>query len=197
MCLKRLGFLQIPVAQGVAGPPGPAGSNGANGANGANGTNGTNGTTRLFEVLTNQASLTVGSSVNLASYSLPANQLVNDGDSVVIDAWYTQNVSTTFANAPLRRILFGGVSCTILGGLDLFSLNTGSYYTKVEVIKTSATTAKARVLAVITPTDAPAIYEVNLTGLNFTVSNNIQYQIFQSNAAAVTLNSLTIDKIAS
>ena len=208
MCFKPLGCLSIPLAQGIAGPqgdqgdPGGQGDPGAPGAPGAPGDpgpTGANGTTRLYELLTTQTTASLSPLQALASYSAPANTLVNNGDALLINAWMVQSAAVVFPNLPIRRITFAGTSLTIAGGLEplIISANTAQYVLTVELIKVTNTTALARVRA-DSNLSSPAIqYSVSLSGLDFTISNQILLSITQFVASGTELRSFTVDKISS
>jgi hypothetical protein len=180
-------------ANGYVSPAGPIGQTGLSGSNGVN------GLARLYRLLTTQTSATTFSWQALASYTVPADTLVNDGDSLVIEAWMVQSGSISLGE-PSRRITFAGQSATIFGGIQepkilLQSSNTALL--RIEIIKTSANTATSRVI-VDTNITLPSIkYTVALTGLNFTVSNPLVLSVFQVVASGTELRSLTVDKIAS
>lgn len=174
----------------------PAGLRGIQGPAGANGTA---GTARLYKLLTTQTSATVFSDATLASYLMPADTLVNDGDSIVIEAWMVQSGSIDNGQ-PSRKITFAGQSATIFGGIQeprIALQSSNSALLRVEIIKTSVNTATSRVIVDTNITLPSVKYSVALTGLNFTISNAINLSVFQIVASGTQLRSLTIDKIAS
>jgi len=178
----------------------PSGEKGEQGGAGAAGAN---GTTRLYELLNTVTSGTTGSFQAFAAYTVPANTFVNNGDSIVVNARTTQTASVTFPSFPSRRLRFASNSCTATGGVEPFMLvpNSGTQYnTQVEIIKTGAATALCRVSADITYASGAVqslVYQVDLSGLDFTVSNALQFDIYQYTASGSELNSFTVDKIAS
>jgi hypothetical protein len=178
---------------GYISPAGPIGATGTSGGNGVN------GTARLYEVLTTQTSATTFANATLASYSIPANTLVNDGDSLVIEAWMVQSGSITFGQ-PSRRITIAGQSATIFGGIQeprIVLQSTNSALLRIEIIKTSVNTATSRVIVDQDITLPSIKYTVALTALDFTVSNPLVLSVFQVVASGTELRSLTVDKIAS
>jgi len=176
---------------GLIGPQGTAGSNGVN------------GTARLYELLTTQTGNLVSFWQTLALYTIPANTFVNDGDSLIIEAWVVQSGSINFGR-PSRRITINGVSITgqvipLVGTIEptIALQSPNSVLTKIEIIKQSASTAIARVMYDIdisTPTNKK---DVLLTGLTFTNTNLIDFSVFQVVPSSVELRSFTIDKISS
>jgi hypothetical protein len=74
------------------------------------------------------------------------------------------------------------------------------YNTRVEIIKTGATTARCNVVSdydlVTTNINLQYLtYQLNITGLDFTISNTISADIFQAAASQVRSKTFTIDKI--
>jgi hypothetical protein len=166
---------------------------------GPSGSNGVNGLARLYRLLTTQTTATTFSWQALGSYTVPANTLVNDGDSLVIEAWMVQSGSISLGE-PSRRITFAGQSATIFGGIQEPKINlvsTNSALLRIEIIKTSVNTATSRII-VDTNISLPSVkYTVALTALDFTVSNPLVLSVFQVVASGTELRSLTVDKIAS
>jgi hypothetical protein len=180
-------------ANGYVSPAGPIGQTGLPGSNGVN------GLARLYRLLTTQTSATTFSWQALASYTVPANTLVNDGDSLVIEAWMVQSGSIALGE-PSRRITFAGQSATIFGGSQepkIFLQSSNTALLRIEIIKTSVNTATSRII-VDTNISLPSVkYTVALTALDFTVSNPLVLSVFQVVASGTELRSLTVDKIAS
>lgn len=209
-CLTNLGCLQIPTTTisttGQQGPAGPAGATGATGATGAAGANGTDGTTRLYNFVGTNKDATTLSWITLDTFTLPANSLSSDGDSVLIQATHKQTAQGSLLSIPTRRITFNGVSTTIDATLgepvDLKqSVYESRYRTTVEIIRTSATTATCRVLVDYDIDNATGSFsilyrtnQVNLTLLDFTVNNDIDFDVFQYVASQTELRTLTVDK---
>lgn len=205
-CFKNLGCLQIPTSEvsvaGQTGATGATGDTGETGETGAAGANGADGTTRLFELLESTTIGTPGSWQNLITFNLPANTLDAVGDSIMIKATSTQDALPTLFGT-LRRITFDGTSCTIGDGIEPIQLDESnsdlSYRTEVELNYSSATTALCRVFYDISLDGqrVTAFFTKELTGLDFTQSNSILFDVFQTTASEVNLTSLTIDLIKS
>lgn len=189
-----------PTTIGSGGYISPAGLIGPQGTAGGTGVN---GTARLYEVLTTQTSATVFAPATLASYSIPADTLDNDGDSLVIEAWIVQSGSTALGR-PNRRLTINGQSITgqvvpLLGTLEpqIALQSSNAVLTRIEIIKASVSTAIARVLCDVDITTPAIKTSVLLTGLDFTVSIPLVFSVFQIVASGTELRSFTIDKIAS
>lgn len=228
-CLKNLGCLQIPVSTITqAGQAGATNtltigtvSTGAAAASitgtspnqvlnltipqGIQGNPGTSGTTRLYSFVGNDTSLVTSSWDTLETYTLLANALSNNGDSVLIQATSTCTTGSTSPpfSAAQRRITFGGSinSTTIISPLEPFYLDantsvTARYITSVEIIRTSSNTATCRVVLNQSYSSPNLVYETQLTGLNFTINNDIDFDVFQPIASQVALRTLTIDLFA-
>lgn len=205
--LPNLGCLSIPIqyitTTGSVGPQGPAGAAGAAGATGATGATGASGVYRLYANVTETSTATTGGSFQpLDSYTLPANTLVNNKDSLIISVWNRQVNMGSIANPQQRRITFGGVSCTAGSSSEPISLNGGKplYRLIVELIKTSATTATCNVQADYTNSNGTVgnyvdCYQVDLPALNFTTTNVISFAVRQNIANDLLMQSFTIDKI--
>lgn len=205
-CFENLGCLQIPNSvtslAGQTGATGATGAAGAAGATGAAGAAGADGSARLYARTTPSTSITTGSWTTLNTYTLPANTLLNTGDSVVIQATSTQAAAIMGLNIPMRRVTIGGVSCTVSGGFEPFIITQNvsadnRYNTYVEIIKTSDTTATCRNL-VDGNLDIPRSsvkYDVAVTGIDFTSNSVILFQAFQYTGSEVDLKTLTIDLV--
>ena len=190
---------------------------------GLTGATGLNGTTRLYDFVGSSN----GSDIspiwqNLNSYTLPANKLVNNGDSIVISALHLQNkepveinsLGTRTFNPAYRRITFDNVNLTSNNGRELFDLTSSKYAdlsnivsviftylfrTTIELIKTGTDTATCKVLADI------GLIKQNLqtivcsttisSGLDFTANNVIEFDVLQNIADQSVLKVLTIDLI--
>lgn len=209
-CLTNLGCLQIPTSiiseAGQQGPAGAAGATGPAGPAGAAGANGTDGTTRLYNFVGTNKDATTSSWITLDTFTLPANTLSSDGDSILIQATHKQTVQGSLLSIPMRRITFNGVSTTVDGTLgepvDLKqSVYETRYRTNVEIIRTSSTTATCRVVVDYDIDNATGAFsilyrtnQVNLTLLDFTVNNDIDFDVFQYLASQTELRTLTVDK---
>jgi hypothetical protein len=189
--------LNLTIPQGNQGPAGP------------------NGTTRLYHFVGSASGSTLSPSwQNLNSYTLPANTLSNNGDSIVISALHlqTQPPSGTLVRTPaFRRITFDSNNLTFNNSSDLSDLTTSTlidqtgntitylFRTTVELIKTGTGTATCKVLADI------GLNKNNLqtivcsttisSGLDFTTTNVIEFDVLQNIATQSVLNVLTIDLI--
>jgi hypothetical protein len=180
----------VGVVQGNIGNPGP---------------DGVPGLARLYVNTTEQSSAILNTFVPTSyQYIIPANALIDNGDSLVINlrAEKFTNAGDQFTGCQ-RRILFNATSCTIFGFVEVAMYawsETLQYNTRVEIIKTSATTARCLVVSDVdlytnTVQQDKFTYENTLTGLNFTTTNTISAELFQAIAGQVRLNSITIDKI--
>ena len=225
-CLTNLGCLQIPVStinnSGITGAAGTIAvgtvTTGGVGSSvtvtnvgtataavldfsipvGATGETGANGSTRLYYNTTSSTNSTPSSWQTLRTYTLPADTLDTNGDSLVICGYITDSAAPLTAG---RRITFDGNSCTFSGGFEPFSLQPSAsnlYLTKVELIRTSATTATCSCeykMALNTGINN-ATYETNLTGLDFTQNNDIDFDVYQAVGSTIDLRILTIDLLS-
>jgi len=104
---------------------------------------------------------------------------------------------------PQRQLKFGSQSCTGVSSTEPFMSSPASgtqYRTRVEIIKTGVATALCRVdvdLSYSGGANTGYSYQVDLSALDFTIANNLQFNIFQYIASVTELNSFTVDKIAS
>lgn len=168
---------------------------------------GTNGTARLYELLTTQSSATVSTPpaltwAILAGYNIPANTLVNNGDSLLIKAIYGQSNTTPLGalNYPYRRITFQGNTITANGGLEplSFSISTALFRTEIEIIRTSSSDILIRNFHDLDVAQYRFnSYQTTLSGVNFATDNQLFFSVIQTAANTHTLRSLTIDKISS
>lgn len=177
---------------GYISPAGPIGVTGATGINGVN------GTARLYELLTTQTGNLISFWQALALYSVPADTLDNDGDSLLIEARVVRTTPVTDVFNTARRIFFGGQSATINSPFEPFltSQNVLEYVLRVEIIKTSSSTAMSRVTADFNLSNPALSYSVLMSGLDFTVSNQLLLSVFQA-TLGTELRSFTVDKIVS
>ena len=186
---------------GGQGLPGAAGGTGATGGQGPVGPAGPVGVYRLYSDVDEAKTIVIGNYDNLATYALGANELVKDGDSIVVSVWSRQDKLVDQTNPPLRQVTFASQSCTIYGFEPTSTFNGKSLYRLiVEIIKTGATTATCRVQADFSPMNTPLgsqanCYQRNLTGLNFGIVNAIAYNVKQLIANESVMTSITIDKI--
>jgi hypothetical protein len=172
---------------------------------GATGGVGTPGVSRLYSNTSEQFSSLLNQFVQLYQYTIPANTLVDNGDSLVINL---RSTKLTSAGVPftgcLRRIKFNATSCTIFGGFEVAMItadtNGYQYNTRVEIIKIAADEARCLIVSdydlVTTNIGLQYLtYQNTLTGLDFTTINTISADIYQAAFSQVRLRSITIDKI--
>jgi hypothetical protein len=171
---------------------------------GIQGNPGVSGTTRLYSFVGNDTILTTGSFDAVKTYTLPQNTITANGDGILIQATHVQTALVSLLSVPQRRIRFNSISTTLDATdgepFDSFQsiLNT-VYRTTVELIRTGATTATCRVSFDFTISNNSVIQrtrQVNLTGLDFTQDNDIDFDVFQFFASQSALRTLTIDKIS-
>jgi hypothetical protein len=190
--------------KGEKGDPG-IGSIGLQGPPGLQGIQGPSGTTRLFEVLTDQTSATISPDwATLSSYVIPADTLLNNGDSLVITAFYRQTDEIpNILQVPQRRVLLNGNSITNLG-LTSTSVGTNStssfnlFRSELEIIRTSSSTILVR--NVHDGALFPVFYsswQSLRSGINFSATNTLSFDVFQYTPSTFILVNLTIDKISS
>jgi hypothetical protein len=180
----------VGVVQGNVGSPGP---------------DGVPGLARLYVNTTAQSSAILNTFVPTSyQYIIAANTLIDNGDSLVINLRSSKltNDGAVFDGCQ-RRILFNAASCTTIGFVEVGMIASSGilqYNTRVEIIKTSANTARCLVISDVdlytnTLQQDRYTYENTLTGLNFTTTNTISAELYQAAASQVILNSITIDKI--
>lgn len=170
------------------------------GPQGTPGSNGVNGTARLYKLLTTEVASIINTWQALALYSVPADTLFNDGDSLVIEARVVRTTPVTDAFSTARRIFFGGQSATVGSPLPfepyLTSQNLLEYLLRVEIIKTSSNTAMSRVTGDFNLDNPSVSYSVSMSGLNFTAPNQLILSVYQPDLGT-ELRSFTVDKIVS
>jgi len=203
-CLTNLGCLQIPTSViSTAGQQGPAGAAGTNGTNGATGAQGDPGFVRVASSLA-PVNSGAGASKTFITQAIGSTYMPTlTGSSLLL----TFNVKTNTyppirdgLNSRLIGIRFGGQEC-ILGDGNVMPISAGLVETqiKVEVIRSSATEAYARVSFYgieLMENSAFCYNESNLlTGLNFTIANNFVIYGFQNATDTFTFSTLTVDKI--
>jgi len=187
------------------------------GAAGTPGGNGVDGVSRLYSMPIDFFSSTIINNwVQQHDVAIPANTLLGDGDALVVNLvsmYLIQNTIPANLFKAQRRIRWGvgttvGVSCTLSPlsqEIYMFTASTSfQYNTKLEIIKTSATTALCRVtsdmnIASLSTSDIgyqQYTYQRSLTGLDFTVLNTIYTDLYQAVVNQVYFKSITIDKIS-
>jgi hypothetical protein len=178
------------------------------------GPTGLNGTTRLYDFVGSSNGIDISPNwQNLNSYTLPADKLSNDGDSIVISALHLQNNNPVIIFGilfyPYRRITFDSNNLTFNNGNDLYDLTssifTGGgtftylFRTTVELIRTGVDTATCKVLADIglskTNLQTISCSTTISSGLDFTANNVIEFDVLQNTANQSVLKVLTIDLI--
>lgn len=179
------------------------------GAAGATGGQGVDGVSRLYSNTLEQFSSLLNQFVPTYQYTIPVNTLVDNGDSLVINLRSVR--LTTNTNVAQRRINFNATSCTLytptgvgLTATEPFMITNNSeglqYNTRVEIIKISSNQARCLVVADIALdvnliTTQQLTYQNTLTGLDFTITNTISADLWQSASGQSRLKSITIDKI--
>lgn len=178
---------------------------GLRGIQGIAGTNGTAGTARLYEVLTEQSSVTISPSyAQLASFTIPANTFVNNGDSLIIKAFYKLTTDApNFLQIPQRKISFNGSSITSVGFIfSTIGASVGSlislYRSELEIIKLSSNSIIVRNAHDGGALNSgPNVFQSFLGSIDFTVTNTLSFEVLQYSPSTHTLVTLTIDKITS
>jgi hypothetical protein len=181
------------------------------GSSGSSGAPGVDGVTRLYYNIGNSNSSTPSTWISLYNYTLPANTLVNNGDSILINLISSNEIG--YATFPqflqaLRKITFAGFSCTAsltygeppMISQSFDSGNTRNYRTIVEIIRTGTNTASCKVMADVDNTTQTIgyqylVYNTTLSSLNFASTINISAQLNQVVANQIFFKSITIDKI--
>lgn len=175
------------------------------GAQGDVGLQGVNGVSRLYSRLMDFYSSTIINNwVQQHDFIVPANTLLNIGDSLVINLRSMKLDSFGTALGCLRRIRWNNLSCSIAGGFEPIMINADvnlQYNMTVEIIKSDVDEALCRAVADVDlytngPTSIQCFtYQVNLTGLNFGQANYIYTDLWQAKTDQVYFKSITIDKI--
>jgi hypothetical protein len=175
------------------------------GAQGDPGNDGIDGVARLYSNTIEGFSVVLNSFDQVSQYVMPANTLVNNGDALVINLRTVKLTNTgALYNGCQRRIRFNATSCTIFStaeiGMITNDANGYQYNTRVEIIKTGTTTARCNVVSDydLYSTNIGLqylTYQLNLTGLDFTISNTISADIYQAASGQVRTKTFTIDKI--
>lgn len=177
------------------------------GAQGGVGATGPAGLSRLYSMPVDFFSSTIINNwVQQHNVPIPANTLIGDGDALVVNLVSMKLFKNGNINGCLRRIRWNATSCTLVPGLSEVFIATNSttwqYTTKLEIIKSGPDTALCRITSMQDLVEdnnklPPYVtYQVNLTGLNFTILNTIYTDLWQSAIDQVYFKSLTIDKIS-
>jgi hypothetical protein len=152
------------------------------------------------------SSTTINNWVQQHNVPIPANTLIGDGDALVVNLVSMKLFKDGNYDDCLRRIRWNGTSCTLVPGFSEVFMATNDttwqYTTKLEIIKSGPTTALCRITSMQDLEEAnnripPYVtYQVNLTGLDFTILNTIYTDLWQNAIDQVYFKSMTIDKIS-
>jgi hypothetical protein len=176
------------------------------GTKGDQGDQGVNGVSRLYSRLMDfYESTLINQWVQQHDYTVPANTLLNIGDSLVIKLRSMKLFELGGIFDCQRRIMWNNTSCTLVSTTEPYMISAEGtqlqYDTTVEIIKSDVNEAICRVVADIDlytdnifNTDK-LTYQVNLTGLNFGIDNVISSGLRQVGANQIYFKSITIDKI--
>jgi hypothetical protein len=172
---------------------------------GAAGAAGVDGVARLYSNTIEGISSVLNAFDEVYQYVMPANTLVDNGDALIINLRTTKLTNTgALYNGCQRRIRFNATSCTIFSTVEIGMItndaNGYQYNTRVEIIKTGTTTARCNVVSDydLYSTNIGLqylTYQLNLTVLDFTISNTISADIYQAASGQVRSKTFTIDKI--
>jgi hypothetical protein len=215
----------------VNGPPGPNGTNGVGittafynpvdgtlllsysdgssqnvgvvqGGVGQTGQTGQPGVGRLYSnFVSSSVAVPASGTYTFNTYSVAANELIADGDGLLI------NLRTSRASATgtcQRKISWNGVSISRPISTEVEMLTTSATYqynTRIEIIRTSSSTATCNVVSDYdtNANNASGVthytFQKSLTGVDFSAVNSITFELSQSLANQAVFKSLTIDKI--
>lgn len=172
------------------------------GAQGNPGNDGVDGVARLYSNFTTSSAATpLGSFYTVATYPVPINTLVNNGDALVINLRTSRASSTGSCK---RKISWNGVTITapIISEIEMYTASgIYQYNTRVEIVKTGTTTATCNIVSDYdinsnNPTGVLNFtYKKNITGVNFGAINTITAYLTQALANQAVFESMTIDKI--
>jgi hypothetical protein len=175
------------------------------GGPGIPGGDGVDGVARLYSNTIEGISSVLNAFDEVDQYVMPANTLLQNGDALVINLRTVKLTNTgALYNGCQRRIRFNATSCTIFSTVEIGMItndaNGNQYNTRVEIIKTGATTATCNVVSdydlFTTNVGLQYLtYQLNLTVLDFTISNTISADIYQAASGQVRTKTFTIDKI--
>ena len=177
------------------------------GAQGDIGLQGVNGVSRLYSRLMDfYESTLINQWVQQHDYTVPANTLLNVGDSLVINLRSMKLLNIGGIFDCQRRIMWENQSCTLLvGTTEPYMISAEAtrlqYNTTVEIIKSDVNEAICRVVSDVdlyidnVLNSDKITYQVNLTGLNFGIDNVISSGLKQVAANQIYFKSITIDKI--
>ena len=169
------------------------------GDKGDQGDQGVNGLARLYSMPEPfYESTIVNDWVQQHDYTVPANTLLNLGDSLVINLRSMNMINSSTAFPSRRRIRWNSLNMTNSTGLQMNTASTTFQYNlRVEMIKSDVDKAICLITADldILPNTTIATQQINLTGLDFTIANTIYTDLWQVVSLQTYLNSMTIDKI--
>lgn len=179
-CSCNAEFIVNPSIIGPPGPPGPTGGNG---------TNGTNGTTVLYWNNSTLSTAVISADVLVATYNLPANSLVTDGDEVeiIITGVFSGNATR------LLKIELNNPIYTVVNNSGV--VVNGNFLTTYTITRTSNTTTTMHVTTIYNLGGAmqmiiPPVSYVT----DFTINQDINFYINNSAANKLTINSIKIKK---
>lgn len=180
---------------------------GLKGVQGIQGLSGTNGIARLYSNQVNTSNAFMGGKIVLFTYSLLANELINDGDEVHIkmNVYYDKNQQNIniFTSADIVTVDFDGNVVQNDGLFNGFLMLEGHKGTNafskisIRIIKTSVSTVRiimtydSRLTGDAQDLD---IFE-DMTSLDFTSAIPIEIGVNQSTGNSIVFRSVTIDKI--
>lgn len=176
----------------------PAGFIGLTGAAGANGTA---GVANVYSDSTNSSTASL-SLTTIKTAPVPANTLVNDNDALQIMIQASHSTTSTQSAKDELFVDFGADNI-VFGGIGFWLQNFGWNIFNIRIVKTGASTATYYVDATGNAQvqgglfgGATITYSGNLTGVDFTVINNVLVKVDQSNASSITCTGIFVDKIA-
>jgi hypothetical protein len=167
------------------------------------GPTGASGTTRLYERLTVATSATVSPTwASFDTYTILANTLVNNGDALIVNAWVNYTTNSPGGSFYRMRLLLNSASTTddgtgepaLIGAIP----NNIYYKLTVEIIKKSSSVALCRYTYDVGGSAGTVIRkQLEISGLDFTTGNTLNFGVIQFASSVAQLQSLTIDKISS
>jgi hypothetical protein len=172
------------------------------GAQGNPGNDGVDGVSRLYSnFVSSSAAVPALGTYTVDTYSVPANTFMNDGDALVINLRTSRASSTGSCK---RKISWNGVTITapIISEIEMYTASgVYQYNTRVEIVRTSATTASCIIVSdydinTNNPTGVQTFtFQRNISSVNFGTTNIINVDLTQALANQAVFKSLTIDKI--
>lgn len=172
------------------------------GYSGSSGAPGVDGVSRLYSnFVSSSAAVPALGTYTVDTYSVPANTFMNDGDALVINLRTSRASSTGSCK---RKISWNGVTITapIISEIEMYTASgVYQYNTRVEIVRTSATTASCIIVSdydinTNNPTGVQTFtFQRNISSVNFGTTNIINVDLTQALANQAVFKSLTIDKI--